>query len=158
MDFFSSLEAAFSAYMVAPLSAVIFFDVMFWDPDVSMPLAVVWLIVGALYFTARFQFINFRAFTHAIDCVRGRYTAPDAEGEISHFQALSAALSATVGLGNIAGVAVAVGIGGPGHLCSPVRTSKARTSPRGCSFTGGLSGIEDPTTTTSPMTRGAPVQ
>ncbi len=116
MDFFSTLELLFSTYVVAPLSAVIFFDVMFWDPDVSIPLAVLWLIVGALYFTLRFQFINFRAFTHAIDCVRGRYTAPDADGEITHFQALSAALSATVGLGNIAGVAVAVGLGGPGAV------------------------------------------
>jgi len=116
VEFFGSLELLFSAYVVAPLSAVIFFDVMFWDPDVSIPLAVLWLIVGALYFTVRFQFINFRAFGHAIDCVRGRYTAPDAAGEISHFQALSAALSATVGLGNIAGVAVAVGLGGPGAV------------------------------------------
>ncbi|MFP8879914.1 MAG: alanine/glycine:cation symporter family protein [Myxococcota bacterium] len=113
---FGSLEALFSTYVVAPLSAVIFFDVVFWDPDVSVPLAVLWLIIGALYFTVRFQFINVRAFRHAIDCVRGRYTAPDADGEISHFQALSAALSATVGLGNIAGVAVAVGLGGPGAL------------------------------------------
>lgn len=116
MDFFSTLELLFSTYVVAPLSAVIFFDVMFWDPGVSIPLAVLWLIVGGLYFTLRFQFINFRAFTHAIDCVRGRYTASDADGEITHFQALSAALSATVGLGNIAGVAVAVGLGGPGAV------------------------------------------
>jgi AGCS family alanine or glycine:cation symporter len=64
----------------------------------------------------RFQFINFRGFRHAVDCVRGRYTRPDESGEISHFQALSAALSATVGLGNIAGVAFAVGIGGPGAV------------------------------------------
>jgi len=113
---FDTLEALFSTYVVSPLSAVIFFDVMFWDPDVSLPLAVVWLILGALYFTIWFQFVNFRAFKHAIDCVRGRYTAPDADGEISHFQALSAALSATVGLGNIAGVAVAVGLGGPGAV------------------------------------------
>ncbi len=116
MGLFDSLEALFSNYVVAPLDAVIFFDVMFWNPDISLPLAVVWLIIGAMYFTVRFQFVNFRAFGHALDCVRGRYTSPDADGEISHFQALSAALSATVGLGNIAGVAVAVGLGGPGAV------------------------------------------
>ena len=77
---------------------------------------VVWLIFGAAFFTLRFQFVNLRGFRHALDCVRGRYTRPDETGEISHFQALSAALSATVGLGNIAGVAVAVGLGGPGAV------------------------------------------
>jgi AGCS family alanine or glycine:cation symporter len=60
--------------------------------------------------------VNFRAFRHAIDCVRGRYTHDGDPGEISHFQALSAALSATVGLGNIAGVAFAVAAGGPGAV------------------------------------------
>jgi AGCS family alanine or glycine:cation symporter len=59
-------------------------------------------------------FINFRGFVHAIKVTAGKYDNPDDEGEVSHFQALTAALSATVGLGNIAGVAVAVGIGGPG--------------------------------------------
>ena len=112
------LESLFSSAVVAPLSAVIFFDVAFWSDSVHvpLPLVVLWLILGAVFFTLRFQFVNFRAFRHAIDCVRGRYTAPDETGEISHFQALSAALSATVGLGNIAGVAVAVGIGGPGAV------------------------------------------
>ncbi len=110
------LEQFFATYIVAPLDAVIFFDVAFWSPQVSIPLVVLWLILGAVYFTARFQFVNIRAFRHAVDCVRGQYTDPQAEGEISHFQALSAALSATVGLGNIAGVAVAVGIGGPGAI------------------------------------------
>ncbi|MBT4624013.1 MAG: alanine glycine permease, partial [Verrucomicrobia bacterium] len=61
-------------------------------------------------------FINFRGFKHAIDVVRGKYDNPDAEGEVSHFQALSSALSATVGLGNIAGVAIAVSLGGPGAI------------------------------------------
>ncbi len=73
-------------------------------------------MLGALFFTFRFQFVNFRGFRHGIDCVRGRYSEPGDSGEISHFQALSAALSATVGLGNIAGVAFAVGIGGPGAV------------------------------------------
>jgi AGCS family alanine or glycine:cation symporter len=119
--FLSRLEALFSSTIVDPLGAVIFFDLAFWDdapddPGIQIPLVVFWLILGATYFTLRFQFVNLRAFRHALDCVRGRYTRPDEGGEISHFQALSAALSATVGLGNIAGVAVAVGIGGPGAV------------------------------------------
>jgi AGCS family alanine or glycine:cation symporter len=60
------------------------------------------------------NFINVRAFKHAIDLVRGKYDDPNDEGEVSHFQALATALSATVGLGNIAGVAVAITVGGPG--------------------------------------------
>jgi len=114
--FVSRLEQLFSTWVVAPLDSVIFFDVAFWDPEMKIPLVVLWLILGATYFTLRFQFINLRGFRHAIDCVRGRYTGPHETGEISHFQALSAALSATVGLGNIAGVAFAVGIGGPGAI------------------------------------------
>jgi AGCS family alanine or glycine:cation symporter len=118
--FLSLLEQFFTGVIVESLTAVIFFDVAFWDDGaedvIQVPLVVLWLILGAVFFTVRFQFINFRAFRHAIDCVRGRYTRPDEGGEISHFQALSAALSATVGLGNIAGVAVAVGIGGPGAV------------------------------------------
>ncbi len=118
--FLAALESIFTTYLVSPLEKVIFFDIAFWDNAsgnaIQVPLVVLWLILGALYFTLRFQFINFRGFRHAIDCVQGRYTAPDETGEITHFQALSAALSATVGLGNIAGVAVAVGIGGPGAV------------------------------------------
>lgn len=116
MDLLASLETFFRDVVVGSLSAVIFFDVAFWTDAAEVPLVVLWLILGALFFTLRFQFVNFRAFRHALDCVRGRYTKPDATGEITHFQALSAALSATVGLGNIAGVAVAVGIGGPGAV------------------------------------------
>ncbi|MDJ0848705.1 MAG: alanine/glycine:cation symporter family protein [Myxococcota bacterium] len=114
--FVSLLEQAFSRWVVQKVEAVIFLDVAFWDPDVTVPLVVLWLIVGATFFTLRFRFINFRGFRHAIACVRGRYTRPDESGEITHFQALSAALSATVGLGNIAGVAFAVGAGGPGAV------------------------------------------
>jgi len=88
-----------------------------WEPDSpTIPLVVGWLVVGAIFFTIRMGFINFRGFKHAIDVVRGKYDNPDAEGEVSHFQALSSALSATVGLGNIAGVAIAVSLGGPGAI------------------------------------------
>jgi AGCS family alanine or glycine:cation symporter len=114
--FLESLETLFETLIVEPLGAVIFFDVAFFTDAADVPLVVLWLMLAAIYFTVRFQFVNFRAFRHAIDCTLGRYTRDDAMGEISHFQALSAALSGTVGLGNIAGVAVAVGIGGPGAV------------------------------------------
>ncbi len=83
-------------------------------PGTSFPWIVMWLVVGATVFTLYFGFIQFRAIGHAISLVKGDYSDPDDAGEVSHFQALATALSGTVGLGNIAGVAVAVGIGGPG--------------------------------------------
>jgi len=117
---FAALESGFESWLVSPLERLIFFDLVFWDnatgDAIQLPIVVVWLVLGALFFTFRFQFVNFRGFRHGIDCVRGRYSEPGDAGEISHFQALSAALSATVGLGNIAGVAFAVGIGGPGAV------------------------------------------
>jgi len=80
----------------------------------QIPMIVAWLILGAIFFTIYMGFINFRGFKHAIDVVRGRYDNPDDAGEVTHFQALTTALSATVGLGNIASVAIAIVIGGPG--------------------------------------------
>lgn len=80
----------------------------------KIPFVVVWLVIGAVYFTVRMGFVNIRNFKLAINLVRGCYDNPKHKGEVSHFQALSTALSATVGLGNIAGVAIAIGIGGPG--------------------------------------------
>lgn len=80
----------------------------------GIPLIVVWLVFGALFFTLRMRFINFRGVKQAIDLVRGKYDDPNDKGEVSHFQALTTALSGTVGLGNIAGVAVAIVLGGPG--------------------------------------------
>ena len=96
------------------IAAVFFFDLMWWDSSHTLPLVVAWLVVAAVYLTIRMGFINLRAFKHALNITRGKYTNPDEPGEVSHFQALSTALSATVGLGNIAGVAIAVSIGGPG--------------------------------------------
>lgn len=75
---------------------------------------VIWLVFGALFFTLRMGFINVRGFKHAIDLARGKYDDPDAPGQVTHFQALATAVSGTVGLGNIAGVAVAVSLGGAG--------------------------------------------
>jgi len=80
----------------------------------SIPLIVVWLILGALFFTIRMRFINITGFKMAINLVRGKFSDPDDKGEVSHFQALTTALSATVGLGNIAGVAIAIVVGGAG--------------------------------------------
>ena len=117
---FEKIDKAFGEIFVAPLASLLFYDLWFWDNDeegqVSIPFIVFWLVLGALFFTVRMGFINIRAFLHAIDVVRGKFDEEDHEGEISHFQALSSALSATVGLGNIAGVAVAVGTGGPGAV------------------------------------------
>lgn len=81
---------------------------------IALPFVVLWLVVGALFFTFAMRFVNLRMFGHAIQVVRGKYDNPDDHGEVTHFQALSSALSATVGLGNIAGVAIAVSLGGPG--------------------------------------------
>jgi AGCS family alanine or glycine:cation symporter len=75
---------------------------------------VAWLVIAATVFTVYFGLIQFRFFGHSIALVKGDYSDPNDAGEVSHFQALATALSGTVGLGNIAGVAVAVGIGGPG--------------------------------------------
>lgn len=84
------------------------------EKESSIPLVVIWLIFGAVTFTIMLRFISIRGFKHAIQLVRGVYDNPDHKGEVTHFQALTTALSATVGLGNIAGVAVAISIGGPG--------------------------------------------
>jgi AGCS family alanine or glycine:cation symporter len=83
-------------------------------PGTTFPWIVMWLVVGATIFTLYFGFVQFKFFGHAISLVKGDYSDPNDAGEVSHFQALATALSGTVGLGNIAGVAVAVGIGGPG--------------------------------------------
>lgn len=82
----------------------------------GLPLIIVWLLLGATYFTVRMGFINIRAFRHAIDVVLGRYDDPNEPGEVNHFQAIATALSATIGLGNIAGVAIAIQLGGPGAV------------------------------------------
>lgn len=81
-----------------------------------LPLVVLWLVFAALIFTVYFRFINLRALRHGFQLVRGDYDDPHAAGEVTHFQALATALSGTVGLGNIAGVAIAVSIGGPGAV------------------------------------------
>jgi AGCS family alanine or glycine:cation symporter len=80
----------------------------------SMPFVVLWLVVAALALTLYFGFINVRGFRQGFRLIRGDFSRPDDPGEVTHFQALATALSGTVGLGNIAGVAIAITIGGPG--------------------------------------------
>jgi len=94
------------------LEAIVFYSV----PVAGQSLPIILVILGgtAIFLTIYFKFVNLRSVGLAFKTARGKYTRPDAPGQITHFQALTAALSATVGLGNIAGVAVAVGMGGPG--------------------------------------------
>ncbi|WPY99385.1 amino acid carrier protein [Christiangramia sp. OXR-203] len=80
----------------------------------SIPFIVIWLILGSIFFTIRLGFVNIRGFSHSIQLAKGKYDDPDAPGRITHFQAMATAVSATVGLGNIAGVAVAISLGGAG--------------------------------------------
>jgi amino acid carrier protein len=77
-------------------------------------LVVILLICAAVFFTVYMGFINFRAFGHAVRVTLGQYSHPHEKGEVSHFQSLSAALSGTLGLGNVSLVAVAIAVGGPG--------------------------------------------
>ena len=94
------------------LSAVVFYKIDLFGQ--GFPLIVLWLAVAAVFFTFYMGFINIRGFGLAIRHVRGHYHNPEANGEISHFQAVATAVSGTVGIGNIGGVAVAIVIGGPG--------------------------------------------
>ena len=128
---------AFFRPIADAVGSVVFYSVSFGEK--SVPIVLIVLILGALFFTIYFKFANFTLIGTAIKVVKGDYDEIDhhtvdraegdstpggdifetigvesAEGEVTHFQALTAALSATVGLGNIAGVAVAVAVGGPG--------------------------------------------
>ncbi|MDG2380351.1 MAG: alanine/glycine:cation symporter family protein [Pirellulaceae bacterium] len=78
------------------------------------PIVVLWLAAGSVFFTFYMGWFNFWGFRHAVEIVRGRYDNPNEPGEVTHLQALASALSATVGLGNIAGVTIAMTLGGPG--------------------------------------------
>ena len=101
--------------IVQAIGSVIFFDLAkIFGSEKNIPFIVVWLVFGAVFFTLKMQFINFKGFKHAISLVKGDYDDPDNKGEVSHFQALTTALSGTVGLGNIAGVAIAISLGGAG--------------------------------------------
>jgi AGCS family alanine or glycine:cation symporter len=97
------------------LASVFFFDILFGTVEgSSMPFIVAWLIAGGIFLTFRFGFINGRMFLHSYKILTRKYRTADDVGEITPFQSLTTALSATVGLGNIAGVAIAIAVGGPG--------------------------------------------
>jgi len=101
--------------VLSPLADLAENIIFFPNGKFDFPPLIIFILGGtAVFLTLRFAFVNFRSFGLALRTVRGKVTDPDAPGEITHFQALSAAVSATVGLGNIAGVAVAIGLGGPG--------------------------------------------
>jgi len=97
------------------LGSIFFFDIFFGQiENTTMPFIVAWLVAGGIILTVRFGFINVRMFSHSYKIITGKYKTADDVGEITPFQSLTTALSATVGLGNIAGVAIAISIGGPG--------------------------------------------
>jgi AGCS family alanine or glycine:cation symporter len=86
------------------------------ERGVGFPFIVFVLVAGGVFFSFFYRFINVRAIRHAIDIVRGKFDREEDAGDVSHFRALTSALSATVGLGNIAGVAIAIQMGGPGAV------------------------------------------
>ena len=94
------------------VSGVVFYALPL--PGAELPLIVVWLVAGGLFFTVYLRFINVRGFAQALRIVSGRYARAGDPGEISQFSALTTAVSGTVGIGNMAGVAVAISSGGPG--------------------------------------------
>lgn len=117
VDWMKAVDAWFGKNVVTPMSGFLFYDLgQYLGLKQKVPAVVAWLAIGAIFLTFRMWFINVRAFRHAIRVTRGLYDDPDDAGEVTHFQALSSALSATVGLGNIGSVAVAVGLGGPGAI------------------------------------------
>ena len=81
----------------------------------GIPLVIL-LIGGGIFLLIYSRFLPFRYLRHSVEVLRGKYNNPDDPGDINHFQALSTALSSTVGMGNIAGVAVAIAVGGPGAI------------------------------------------
>ncbi|MBI2603482.1 MAG: alanine:cation symporter family protein [Deltaproteobacteria bacterium] len=91
--------------------------ILFWDDHpFKLPAILMVMLGGGIFFTLRYGFVSVRLFRHAWDVIRGRFDKADHKGEVTHFQALTSALSATIGLGNIAGVAVAISLGGPGAV------------------------------------------
>ena len=82
----------------------------------TIPLVIILLLGTGVYLTLRLQFIQVRRLRHGFAVTSGKYDDPNEPGDVSHFQALTTALSATVGIGNIAGVAIAIHWGGPGAI------------------------------------------
>lgn len=107
----NAINTAF-APITEVFSTIVFYPITI--AGVSFPFVVAWLIAAGVIFTIYFGFIQFRGLKVAADVVRGKFSTKDDPGEVPHFQALTSALSGTVGLGNIAGVGAAMALGGPG--------------------------------------------
>lgn len=119
MSIDAAINSAFESIAKVSNAVVLYSPEMtFAAPDgemtVKIPLIVIWLALAGLFFTFYLRFLNLRHFKHAFDCLTHKFDEPGAKGQISNFDSLAACLSATIGLGNIAGVAVAVTLGGPG--------------------------------------------
>lgn len=112
VEFLDKFDSFVGDWIVNPYAKILFYEL----PLIKLPLILFVMVMGGIFFTLKFKFVNIRLFKHAILVVMGKFDNPNDEGEISHFQALASALSATVGLGNIAGVAVAIQLGGPGAV------------------------------------------
>jgi len=113
MDIDSRIDQIFEPFSQG-LASVVFYAAPVTGFDIK--LILVWLVIASVFLTLYFGFINIRCFGHAFNVLRGKYDTPGSDGEISRFQSLATSLSGTVGLGNIAGVAVAVSVGGPGAV------------------------------------------
>ncbi|MGD2183330.1 alanine/glycine:cation symporter family protein [Lusitaniella coriacea] len=108
-DWFAPIDTVFS-HLVNVIEPIVLFEIG------GIPLIVLWVLGGGIFLTLRVKFINIWGFKHALDVLRGKYDNHEEEGDVSHFQAMATALSATVGLGNIAGVAIAIELGGTGAV------------------------------------------
>ncbi len=111
--FFATIDSAINS-VFAPFNEFMA-SIIFWSPGFfPMPWIVMWLLAAALIITFYLGFIQVRGIKTATEVIRGKFSSPDDPGEIPHYQALTSAVSGTVGLGNIAGVGAAMVIGGPG--------------------------------------------
>lgn len=111
----SFVDSMFSP-IIDVLGGALFYPISIPLTSITVPFLILWLIAGGVFFTLRLGFVNLRLFAHALKVITGKYSSKDDPGEITHSQALCSAVSATVGLGNIAGVAIAVSLGGPGAV------------------------------------------
>lgn len=117
LDWIERLSDSISEVINSSLGPVAdFLEGYVWAWPESAPLLAIILLGTGLYVTVRLAFIQLKGFRHAIAITRGVYDDPKDAGDLDHFQALTTALSATVGIGNIAGVAIAIRLGGPGAL------------------------------------------
>lgn len=115
-DFFLPVEQAFES-LVDVLEQLLFFPVPFPGAAEGLPFLIFWLLLAGIFFTLRLGFANFTLLGHGIKVIMGKYKSEEGDGEISSFQAVATVVSGTVGVGgNIAGVAIAVSVGGPGSV------------------------------------------